>query len=161
MHSRKGSGIISVDMAESKNGSKGTTSSSRSVAKGTAEELGIPPGAIGKDLSQLPLLSGPLKKQSRRGKWQTRHFRAINHYLVYYASSKMQTIRCVHDVVKSEKVKVTGRFGYFEIEVSLWGGGGRESGERSCLCCWLLILRFDDGRMVVDHGLMSSLVIVE
>ena len=117
------------------------------MAKGTAEELGIPPGAIGKDLSQLPLLSGPLKKQSRRGKWQTRHFRAINHYLVYYASSKMQTIRCVHDVVKSEKVKVTGRFGYFEIEVSRrrerGGKGGRERERERYLFVLLIVVVSD------------------
>ena len=78
LHSRKGSGLLDL-----------TTTTTAANNKGTAEEVGIPPGAHpASESSSLPNLSGALKKQSRRGKWQKRHFRAVNHYLVYYGSSK-------------------------------------------------------------------------
>ena len=115
MHSRKGSGLLLVNNNTNKN--KNTTNQKN--LQGTAEEVGIPPGATGDDSSQLPSLVGPLKKQSRRGKWQKRTFKAINHYLVYYASTKMRNIRCVHDLVKSSSIQTTGRFGYFELEYKI------------------------------------------
>ena len=102
-HARKGSGITLSHTGPN------------SSLKGSAEEVGIPPGAMGPDKSRLPPIAGPLKKQSRRGKWQKRQFQAVNHYLVYYASSKMINIRCVHDLVLATKISVTGRFGYFEL----------------------------------------------
>ena len=78
LHSRKGSGLLDL-----------TTTTTTANNKGTAEEVGIPPGAHpASESSSLPNLSGALKKQPRRGKWQKRHFRAVNHYLVYYGSSK-------------------------------------------------------------------------
>ena len=119
MHSRKGSGIF--QLPSSKNNESSTLTSSASTVKGTAEEVGIPPGALGPDKSTLPKIVGLLKKQSRKGKWQKRHFQAVNHYLVYYASSKLKNIRCVHNLVLATNIETTGRFGYFDI--SFFDGG--------------------------------------
>lgn len=76
----------------------------------------IPPGAITEDRSKLPVLKGKLKKQSRKGKWQTRYFRTTNYFLTYYKTQKYQKICCCHDICTAVRISTTGRFGYFDIE---------------------------------------------
>ena len=76
----------------------------------------IPAGAVAADRSKLPVLEGRLKKQSRKGNWQTRYFRTTNHFLTYYKTKKYNKICCCHDICKAVEIDATGRFGYFDLE---------------------------------------------
>ena len=77
----------------------------------------VPVEAIGEDRTRLESLQGPLQKQNRKGRWQTRYFRTVNHYIVYFASSAMVEVRRYHDVRNFESARVVGRFGHIEIDV--------------------------------------------
>jgi len=76
----------------------------------------IPAGALGEDKTDIPVLVAKLQKKSSKGRWQGRYFRANNHYLSYYKTSKLAKICCCHDIVQAIKIEAIGRFGYFEVE---------------------------------------------
>ena len=76
----------------------------------------IPAGALGGDKTGIPVLVAKLQKKSSKGRWQGRYFRANNHYLSYYKTSKLAKICCCHDIVQAIKIEAIGRFGYFEVE---------------------------------------------
>ena len=78
--------------------------------------MAVPAGALGEDKSNLPVLATKLLKKSRKGRWQTRYFRANNHYLIYFKTNKYEKICCCHDICKATVIELTGRFGYFEVE---------------------------------------------
>ena len=86
-----------------------------SPRKSACKRIEVPDEAVGVDRTKLESLRGPLKKQSRKGRWQKRYFRTVNHYLVYFASSKMIEIRSCHDLVDVISVAIIGRFGHIEI----------------------------------------------
>ena len=48
------------------------------LADGGAGHAALPPGAVGEDKSHIRSLVGVLKKKSRKGRWQKRHFRSIH-----------------------------------------------------------------------------------
>jgi len=78
--------------------------------------MAIPAGALGPDKSNLPILVSKLKKKSRKGRWDSRYFRANNHYLTYFKSAKLAKICCCHDLCKAISIEINGRFGYFDVE---------------------------------------------
>ena len=89
----------------------------RSPRKSAIEDFEVPRGAVGVDRSKLESLKGPLRKESRKGRWQKRYFRTVNHYLVYYSSSKMIKVKSFFDLCDVTSVSIIGRFGHMQIKM--------------------------------------------
>lgn len=76
----------------------------------------IPEAAAGPDASGIAVMSGWLKKCSRKQRWQARRFRTVNNYLVY---STGEEIRSVFDLCKVSMIQVLDRWGRFELQFDI------------------------------------------
>ena len=85
----------------------------RKLSRANLKLAEIPEAAAGPDASGIPVISGWLKKCSRKQRWQARRFRTVNNYLVY---STGEEIRCVFDLCKVSAIKMLDRWGRFELQ---------------------------------------------